>query len=105
MSDDLSPVEQRILLQTAKFAKEELTDSAEVQLEVLDWQGLLTREQMHSLIDGLIDKTLRACKRSLRDAGLAKSQIGDVILVGGSTRTPEWVLRCPSYLVVRRFAV
>jgi molecular chaperone HscA len=89
MSDDLSPVEQRILLETAKFAKEELTDSAEVQLEVLDWQGLLTREQMHSLIDGLIDKTLRACKRSLRDAGLAKSQIGDVILVGGSTRTPR----------------
>ena len=89
MSDNLSPVEQRILLQTAKFAKEELTVSAEVQLEVLDWQGLLTREQMHSLIDGLIDKTLRACKRSLRDAGLAKSQIGDVILVGGSTRTPR----------------
>jgi len=89
MDDDLNPIEQRILLETAKSAKEELTDSAEVALEVLDWQGILTRELMHSLIDGLIAKTMRACKKSLRDAGVAQDQIDDVILVGGSTRTPR----------------
>ena len=89
MDDDLNPIEQRILLETAKSAKEELTDSAEVELEVLDWQGILTRELMHSLIDGLIAKTMRACKKSLRDAGVAQDQIDDVILVGGSTRTPR----------------
>ena len=89
MDENLNPIEQRILLETAKSAKEELTDSSQVELEVLDWQGALTREQMHSLIDGLIAKTVRACKKSLRDAGVAQSQIDDVILVGGSTRTPR----------------
>ena len=89
MDEDLNPIEQRILLETAKSAKEELTDSEEVELEILDWKGTLTRALMHSLIDGLIDKTLRACKRSLRDSGLEKLDISNVILVGGSTRTPR----------------
>ena len=89
MDEDLNPIEQRILLETAKSAKEELTDSEQVELEILDWKGTLTRSLMHSLIDGLIDKTLRACKRSLRDAGLEKLDISNVILVGGSTRTPR----------------
>ena len=89
MDEDLNPIEQRILLETAKSAKEELTDSEQVELEILDWKGTLTRTLMHSLIDGLIDKTLRACKRSLRDAGLEKLDISNVILVVGSTRTPR----------------
>jgi molecular chaperone HscA len=89
MGEDLSPIEQRILLEAAKSAKEELTGSEQVELEIHDWQGTITRPLMHGLIDGLIDKTLRACKRSLRDAGIAKDSISNVILVGGSTRTPR----------------
>jgi len=87
MDESLDPIEQRILLETAKSAKEELTDQGSVQIEVLDWQGSLTREQLNSLIDPLIDKTLRAAKKSLRDAGVSSDQIDEVILVGGSTRT------------------
>ncbi|UVW34711.1 Fe-S protein assembly chaperone HscA [SAR92 clade bacterium H455] len=87
MDESLDPIEQRILLETAKSAKEELTDQDSVQIEVLDWQGSLTREQLNSLIDPLIDKTLRAAKKSLRDAGVSSDQIDEVILVGGSTRT------------------
>jgi len=89
MGEDLSPIEQRILLEAAKSAKEELTGSEQVELEIHDWQGTITRPLMHGLIDGLIDKTLRACKRSLRDAGIATDSISNVILVGGSTRTPR----------------
>jgi molecular chaperone HscA len=89
MGEDLRPIEQRILLETAKSAKEELTGSEQVELEIHDWQGTITRALMHGLIDGLIDKTLRACKRSLRDAGIAADSISNVILVGGSTRTPR----------------
>jgi len=89
MDESLDPIEQRILLETAKSAKEELTDQDSVQIEVLDWQGSLTREQLTSLIDPLIDKTLRAAKKSLRDAGASTDQIDEVILVGGSTRTPR----------------
>lgn len=89
MDESLDPIEQRILLETAKSAKEELTDQSSVQIEVLDWQGSLTREQLNGLIDPLIDKTLRAAKKSLRDAGVSADQIDEVILVGGSTRTPR----------------
>ena len=89
MGEDLRPIEQRILLEAAKSAKEELTGSEQVELEIHDWQGTITRPLMHGLIDGLIDKTLRACKRSLRDAGIAADSISNVILVGGSTRTPR----------------
>ena len=87
MDENLEPVEQRILLEIAKSAKEELTDQASVELEVLDWQGTLSRDMLNELIDGLIDKTLRASKKSLRDAGLSTDQVDEVILVGGSTRT------------------
>jgi molecular chaperone HscA len=86
MDENLEPVEQRILLETAKSAKEELTDQESVEIEVLDWQGSLNREMLNELIDGLIDKTLRASKKSLRDAGLSTNQVDEVILVGGSTR-------------------
>ena len=89
MDESLDLIEQRILLETAKSAKEELTDQDSVDIEVLDWQGSLTREQLNGLIDPLIDKTLRAAKKSLRDAGASTDQIDEVILVGGSTRTPR----------------
>ena len=87
MDESLDPIEQRILIETAKSAKEELTDQDSVEIEVLDWQGVLTRDQLNALIDPLIDKTLRAAKKSLRDAGASTDQIDEVILVGGSTRT------------------
>ena len=86
MDENLEPVEQRILLETAKSAKEELTDQESVEIEVLDWQGTLGRDKFNELIDSLIDKTLRASKKSLRDAGLSTDQVDEVILVGGSTR-------------------
>jgi molecular chaperone HscA len=91
LSDDLDRVEQRILLQAARSAKEELTAHSEVQIEILDTSLVLTTDTLHQLVDSLVDKTLQACKRSLRDAGLKAEQIDDVILVGGSTRMPRIV--------------
>jgi len=89
MNESLDPIEQRILLETAKSAKEELTDQVSVAIEVLDWQGTLSRDQLNELLDPLIEKTLRAAKKSLRDAGASTDQVDEVILVGGSTRTPR----------------
>ena len=89
MGDELSPVEQRVLMQAAKSAKEELSEVPEVRLEILDTTILLTRDQMHQLVDQLIDQTLRACKRALRDANTDHTEIDDVVLVGGSTRMPR----------------
>ena len=89
MTHDLSPVEQRVLLETAKSAKEELTESDKVQLDILDTTLELTQDKLHELVDDLIDKTLSACKRALRDAGVKADQMDEVVLVGGSTRMPR----------------
>ena len=86
MSASLNPMEQRILLETARAAKEELTESDQVEIEVLDWHGVLSRQVMNSLIDELVAKTIRSCRRALRDADVSIDQIDSVVLVGGSTR-------------------
>lgn len=86
MSASLNPMEQRILMETARAAKEELTESDQVDIEVLDWHGVLSRQVMNSLIDELVTKTIRSCRRALRDANVSISQIDNVVLVGGSTR-------------------
>jgi molecular chaperone HscA len=89
MTHDLNPVEQRVLLETAKSSKEELTESDKVQLDILDTTLELTQDKLHELVDDLIDKTLSSCKRALRDAGVKADQMDEVVLVGGSTRMPR----------------
>lgn len=87
LDQDLNPSQQRHLLMEARKAKEALSDQAEVDINVVGWSGVLNRTQLNSLIDPLIDKTLRACKRALRDAGLKAEDVASVVMVGGSTRT------------------
>ncbi|HET8577554.1 MAG TPA: Hsp70 family protein, partial [Methylomirabilota bacterium] len=48
----------------------------------------ITRAEVEALIAPLIDATLGPCRLALRDAGLAPEQVGEVVLVGGSTRVP-----------------
>jgi len=87
LGEDLDPSEQRQLLIEARKAKEILSEQTEVNISVAGWSGSLGREQFNTLIDPLIDKTLRSCKRALRDAGLKPNDVANVVMVGGSTRT------------------
>lgn len=87
LGDDLNPSLQRQLMMAARSAKESLSGQSQVEISVAGWTGELEREQLDRLIDPLIEKTLRACKRSLRDAGLKPEDIANVVMVGGSTRT------------------
>ncbi|HBN06168.1 MAG TPA: molecular chaperone DnaK, partial [Bacteroidales bacterium] len=48
----------------------------------------LTRAKFEQLCDSLIQATLEPCRKALSDAGLSKSDVNEVILVGGSTRIP-----------------
>jgi molecular chaperone HscA len=83
----------RGLLMTCRNLKEQLTEQASVDavldIDSMKWQGVLTRDQFHALIEPLIEKTVRACRRSLRDADLSPEDIENVVLVGGSTRVPR----------------
>ena len=51
----------------------------------------LTRAKFESMISDLIDETLVCTRNALKDAGLSKSDIANVVLVGGSTRVPAVV--------------
>ena len=48
----------------------------------------LSRAQFEQMADDLINRTLKPCQAALDDAGMNKSEIDEIILVGGSTRIP-----------------
>ncbi|MCQ2599016.1 MAG: molecular chaperone DnaK [Alphaproteobacteria bacterium] len=87
------------LKEAAEKAKIELSSkaTADINLPFLTadatgpkhFNTTLTRAKLESLVDDLIQKTIEPCKRALADAGLDKSQINEVILVGGQTRMPK----------------
>ncbi len=48
----------------------------------------VTRAKYESLISDMVERTIPPCEQALKDAGVSSSEIAEVILVGGSTRTP-----------------
>ncbi|MDM8347460.1 Fe-S protein assembly chaperone HscA [Pseudomonas sp. sp1636] len=89
LSADLDPGEQRSLLQAACAAKETLTGCAVAQLSHGAWQGQLGREQFEALIEPMLARSLKACRRAVRDAGIELEEVEAVVMVGGSTRVPR----------------
>jgi len=49
----------------------------------------LTRAKLESLVEDLIAKTIKPCEQALKDSGYKKSDIDEVVLVGGMTRMPK----------------
>ncbi|MCV6606504.1 MAG: Fe-S protein assembly chaperone HscA, partial [Porticoccaceae bacterium] len=87
LNQSLTPEQQRQLLDAAQAAKEALSSDESTDVSVVGWHGQVTRQQLNELIDPLIQKTLRACRKSLRDADLDVGDVDNVVMVGGSTRT------------------
>ncbi|MEZ5858103.1 MAG: molecular chaperone DnaK [Geminicoccaceae bacterium] len=89
------------LKEAAEKAKIELssTQQTEVNLPFItaDQSGpkhltmKISRAKLEMLVDDLIQRTIEPCKKALKDAGLAASDIHEVILVGGMTRMPKVV--------------
>lgn len=84
LTQDAQGLRQALIV--ARTAKEALSSTAAVGVQLGAWHGELSRIQFNELIAPLVKKTLIACRRVLRDAGLDKSQIQEVVMVGGSTR-------------------
>jgi molecular chaperone HscA len=91
--DTLGDTEFRQLLRLARASKHALTTAEETPVRYHNWQGVLTRAVYQELIDDLLEQTLRACRRVLRDAGMSTADISDVVLVGGATRSPGVVAK------------
>ncbi|TRX76362.1 Fe-S protein assembly chaperone HscA [Pseudomonas mangiferae] len=89
LSADLDPGTQRRLLEAACAAKEALSQADDVPLSHGDWKGRLSRSHFDSLIEPLLARSLKACRRAVRDAGVEFEDIGAVVMVGGSTRVPR----------------
>ena len=49
----------------------------------------ITQGQFEQLVDGLVQRTLEPCKKCVKDSGLTKANIDEVLLVGGMTRMPK----------------
>ncbi|MBF0564378.1 MAG: molecular chaperone DnaK [Nitrospirae bacterium] len=87
------------LKEGAERAKIELSSAAETDINLpfitADAQGpkhmliKLTRSRFEQIVDDLIRHSVEPCKQALSDAGLSTSDINEVLLVGGSTRTPK----------------
>jgi molecular chaperone HscA len=84
--------DRRAVLVAARAAKEALSDADSAVLACALADGPLsvpvTRAQFDALAKPLIDKTLAAVKRVLRDAKLTRDEVRGVVMVGGSTRMP-----------------
>ncbi len=86
------------LKESAEKAKHELSSSMETDLNLpfitADASGpkhlnmKISRAKLESLCDDLLKRLVEPCVTALKDAGLAASDIGEVILVGGMTRMP-----------------
>ncbi|MEL6717739.1 MAG: molecular chaperone DnaK [Bacteroidota bacterium] len=92
------PMALQRLKDAAEKAKIELSSSAETEVNlpyITAVDGVpkhlvvkITRAKFEQLADNLVQRTLAPCAEALKDAGLNKSEIDEVILVGGSTRIP-----------------
>ncbi|WOE78435.1 Fe-S protein assembly chaperone HscA [Pseudomonas protegens] len=89
LSADLDPGTQRNLLQTACAAKEALTSAASVEVVHGDWRAALTREAFDALIEPMVARSLKACRRAVRDSNVELDEVQAVVMVGGSTRVPR----------------
>ncbi|WP_122340405.1 Fe-S protein assembly chaperone HscA [Pseudomonas caricapapayae] len=89
LSADLDPSAQRNLLQAACSAKEALTDAQSVEIAYGEWRGTLTRDALDALIEPMIARSLKACRRAVRDTGIELDEVEAVVMVGGSTRVPR----------------
>ncbi|KAJ1719884.1 ATPase with role in protein import into the ER [Coemansia erecta] len=79
----------------AEKAKRTLSSQMSVRVEIEslfdgeDFSETITRAKFEELNNNMFKRTLKPVKQVLEDAGIAKSKIDDIVLVGGSTRIPK----------------
>ncbi len=93
------PMAMQRLKEAAEKAKVELSSSSSTEINlpyIMPVDGIpkhlvktLSRAKFEQLADELFRRMMEPCKKALNDANLSTSDIGEVILVGGSTRIPR----------------
>nr|CAH7736029.1 unnamed protein product [Callosobruchus chinensis] len=93
------PMAMQRLKEAAEKAKIELSSSLQTDINLpyltMDASGpkhmnlKLSRAKFESLVNDLIKRTVEPCQKALKDAEVAKSDVGEILLVGGMTRMPK----------------
>lgn len=78
----------RGLLDEACAAKEALTAAESATIAFAGKEFALSRAGFEALVQPLVDRTIKACRKTLRDAGVTPAEVQEVVMVGGSTRVP-----------------
>lgn len=92
--DSLSAQDRQLIRSAAERAKIELSlnDTARMTVDLSGARSVdldVSVSELNELIEPLVQRTLASCRRALRDAHLTPAEIGRVVMVGGSTRTPR----------------
>lgn len=89
-----TPFQRQVLLDAARQLKERLSQETRVEIRFEEHVAEVTREDLKQWIAPFFKRINFACRRALKDAGLANEEIQSIVLVGGSTRMPciqSWV--------------
>lgn len=96
LRDDRTALQR--LREAAEKAKIELSSSEETEINIpyitasdkgpKHLREKLTRSELEKLVMDLIEKTVKPCEKALKDAGISKDEINEVLLVGGMSRMP-----------------
>lgn len=96
------------LKEAAENAKKELSSAMETEINLpfitADATGpkhlvkKLTRAKFESLIEDLVEETISKIESVIKDAGLTKNEISEVVMVGGSTRIPKVQERVKAFI-------
>lgn len=79
---------RRELLDICRAAKETLSNAVSVVIRFNGWSGNIAREQYDALIESFVERSVRCCRKALRDAKISVAEVAHVVMVGGSTRCP-----------------
>ncbi|MDC5823086.1 Fe-S protein assembly chaperone HscA [Vibrio europaeus] len=86
-TETLTATQMRTVLNVASATKIAFSDKESVEVDVLGWQGSVSRDEFEDLIRPLVKKTLMSCRRALKDAQVDAEDVLEAVMVGGSTRT------------------
>lgn len=86
-TETLTATQMRTVLNVATVTKIAFSDKESVEVDVLGWQGSVSRDEFEDLIRPLVKKTLMSCRRALKDAQVDAEDVLEAVMVGGSTRT------------------
>ena len=79
---------RQVLRLKAEEAKKYLSANEKFETFYEGKEIFISKEKFNEIIKPIVERTITACKNALKDAGLKKNEVDEVVMVGGSTRVP-----------------